>query len=395
MTLDLPTLMVMQSFALASAGALLFFAWLQDRTQLAVRLWGVGHIMAAIGIICLMLGFTLRQPGWLGLGGSLLSLQSSLIWKAARTIDAMPASFVLALLGPLLVGLGGAIPGVREFTGSLALIMGFVYMLAAAASFWLGRKEGLAARRPLVILAAVHAAALLIGVYSTLNGSTGQDQVPALSSLFGFIYFESIIFALGTAFFLLALVKERNEAASMATARTDSLTGIATRAAFLAYAERIMDRCRNDAAPVSVIMFDLDRFKAINDRHGHATGDAVLRKFCEIAAGSLRPNDLLGRLGGEEFAAILPGSSVEAAYARADRIRTSFAENCRFVRDRQVNATVSGGVSSTTNADETLDVLLANSDAALYSAKIEGRDRIKRADHPRLEGTVSNVFRIA
>jgi diguanylate cyclase (GGDEF)-like protein len=181
----------------------------------------------------------------------------------------------------------------------------------------------------------------------------------------------------------------------MVAARTDSLTGIGNRAAFLASAERIMDRCRRDAAPVSVIMFDLDRFKTINDRHGHATGDAVLRKFCEIAAASLRPNDLLGRLGGEEFAAMLPGSSVEAAYARAERIRAAFAENCRFVRDQPVNATVSGGVSASTNADETLDALLESSDAALYSAKTEGRNRIRRAGQPRPEGSASNVFRVA
>jgi diguanylate cyclase (GGDEF)-like protein len=387
--------MVMQSFALASAGALLFVGWLENRTQFAVGLWGLGHIMAAAGILCLMLGFTSRQPAWLGLGGCLLSLQSSLVWKAARTIDTRPAPFVFTLIGPLIVGLGGAIPGVRDFGGSLALIMGFAYILAAAASLWLGRKEGRAARQPLVIFAAVHAAALLTGVYSTLNGSTGQDQVPALNSLFGFIYFESIVFALGTAFFVLALVKERDQAAIMATARTDSLTGVTNRAAFLADATRIMDRCRRDATPVSVIMFDLDWFKAINDRHGHAIGDAVLRKFCEIAAGSLRPNDLLGRLGGEEFAAMLPGSSVEAAYARAERIRASFAENCRFVRDQQVHATVSGGVSLSINAHETLDVLLENSDAALYIAKTEGRNRIKRADQPRPEGTASNVFRVA
>jgi diguanylate cyclase (GGDEF)-like protein len=156
-----------------------------------------------------------------------------------------------------------------------------------------------------------------------------------------------------------------------------------------------MDRCRRDATPVSVIMFDLDRFKAINDRHGHATGDAVLRKFCEIAAGLLRPNDLLGRLGGEEFAAMLPGSSVEAAYARAERIRVSFAENCRFVRGQQVNATVSGGVLVSVNADEALEALLENTDAALYIAKTEGRNRIKHADQRGPEGTPSNVFRVA
>src|ERR1700733_5597020 len=92
--------------------------------------WDCGvspHIIAAVGILCLMIGFTSRQPVWLGLGGSLLSFQSSLVWKAARTIDAKPAAFVLTLLGPLLVGLGGATPGVREFAGSLALIMGAAY----------------------------------------------------------------------------------------------------------------------------------------------------------------------------------------------------------------------------------------------------------------------------
>ena len=109
-------------------------------------------------------------------------------------------------------------------------------------------------------------------------------------------------------------------------ARTDPLTGIANRAAFLENAGRVLDRCRRDSAPVSVMMFDLDRFKAINDRYGHAVGDAVIRKFCEIATAALRPNDVFGRMGGEEFAVVLPGSSIEAACARAERIRNSFAK---------------------------------------------------------------------
>jgi diguanylate cyclase (GGDEF)-like protein len=244
-------------------------------------------------------------------------------------------------------------------------------------------------------LSAVHAAALLIGTYSTFIGSTGQDVVPSIASLFGFIYFESIIFALGTSVFILTLVKERNEAASMTAARTDSLTGIASRAAFLETAGRVLERCRRDSAPVSVMMFDLDRFKAVNDRHGHAVGDAVIRKFCEVAIAALRPNDVFGRVGGEEFAVVLPGSSIEAACVRAERIRASFAENCRFVRDNQVNATVSGGVSVSVKAEQTLDALLEYSDVALYGAKTEGRNRIKRAEPPKPEGGLSNVFRIA
>jgi diguanylate cyclase (GGDEF)-like protein len=394
MNLDLPTLMVMQGFALACAGAVLLVAWLQNRKIHGLALWGIAHIIAAGGILSLMLGFTSHQPAWLALGGILLPFQSSLIWKAARTIDSKPAPFVLAL-GPVVVGLAGGVPGLQNATGSLSLTIGAAYTLATATTLWLGRRERLPARWPLVILSAVHAAALLIGTYSTFIGSTGQDVVPSIASLFGFIYFESIIFALGTSVFILTLVKERNEAASMTAARTDSLTGIASRAAFLESAGRVLERCRRDSAPVSVMMFDLDRFKAVNDRHGHAVGDAVIRKFCEVAIAALRPNDVFGRVGGEEFAVVLPGSSIEAACVRAERIRASFAENCRFVRDNQVNATVSGGVSVSVKAEQTLDALLEYSDVALYGAKTEGRNRIKRAEPPKSEGGLSNVFRIA
>jgi len=163
MQLDLSTLMVMQSFALACAGTVLLAAWSQNRTVSALALWGVAHIIAAGGILSLMLGFSSHQPAWLGLGGTLLSLQSSLVWKAARTIDSKPAPLAIALVGPAIVALSGGIPGIREFAGSLSLAMGAAYVLATATTLSLGRKERLAARLPLVILSAVHAAALLTG----------------------------------------------------------------------------------------------------------------------------------------------------------------------------------------------------------------------------------------
>ena len=318
------------------------------------------------------------------------------MWKTARIIDSKPAPLILVILGPVFVALAGSIPDLRNIiAGSLALATGAVYTLATAATLWLGREERLAARQPLIILMAVHGAALLIGTYSTFTGSTGQDTVPAITSLFGFIYFESIVFALGTTVFILALVKERNEAAGMAAARTDSLTGIANRAAFLESAVRVLERCRRNGTPIAVMMFDLDRFKAVNDRFGHAVGDAVIRKFCEVTVAALRPNDVFGRVGGEEFAGVLPGSSIEAACARAERIREAFAENCKDVQNQQVNATVSGGVSGSAQAEQTLEALLERSDVALYGAKAEGRNRIKRADNPALEDRTSNVFRVA
>jgi diguanylate cyclase (GGDEF)-like protein len=394
MNLDLPTLVVMGSFVAACAGAVLLFAWSQNKIS-ALAIWGLADLVNALGILCLMLGPALRQPIWSIFSGILLVCAPGLIWKAARTLDARPAPLVIALLGALAVGLATAFPGTRDIAGSLSLAASSIYVLTAAVVLWIGRTEHLAARWPIIILTAVHAVVLLAGMYSTLNGSIGQGEVPPLLSLFGLIHFESIIFTLGAAVFILALVKERNEAASRMAANIDPLTGIANRTAFMESAERVIGRCRHDSVPVSVMMFDLDRFKSINDTHWHAIGDAVIRKFCELTAAALRANDLFGRMGGEEFAVVLPGSGIEAAFVRAERISASFAEGCRFVGNHQVNATVSGGVSVSVNAEETLTALLDYSDVALYRAKSDGRNRIRRADQPQQKDSLSTVIRVA
>ena len=395
MTLDLPTLMVMQSFAMASAGAVLLFAWTQNSKVYSLAVWGLAHFSAAIGILSLMFAVALQQPALSVIGGMLLCSQSGLIWKAVRNIDGKPATLVLAFIGAAATVAASTVPGFRDYAGSIALVGGTVYAAAAAASLWLGRGDRLIARWALLGFATVHALALSIGTLSTFIGLTGQDAVPQLASLFGFIYFESVAFALGTAVFALALIKERNEAASLIAACTDSLTGVANRAALLANAERAMQRCQLHGAPIAVVMFDLDRFKTVNDLHGHAVGDVVLQKFCEIANGALRPHDLFGRLGGEEFAAVLPACGLEAAFARAERIRSAFVEACKFVRGRPVKATVSGGVSASATAEYTLAALLEEADAALYEAKADGRNRIKRAVQDLPAEEKSNIFRVA
>jgi diguanylate cyclase (GGDEF)-like protein len=394
MHLDLLTLVAMGSFVAACAGAVLLIAWSQNRKIRALGLWGLANIVEALGIASLMLAAALDEPAWSLLGSALLALAPGLIWKAARTFDVKPAPLILAVLGASVVGAASMFPRMLIAVGPLSLGFSAVYMLAAAISFWLGRSEPLKARWPIVILTLLHAAVLSAGLYSNLSGSLGPGEIPPIMSLFGFIHFENIVFNLGTAVFVLALVKERSEAASERTARVDSLTGIANRAAFMESAGRALELCRRENASVSVIMCDLDRFKLINDTHGHAIGDAAIKTFAEISTGALWPNDVVGRIGGEEFAIILPRASVEMARARAERIRVAFAEACCFVDGRQVNATVSCGLSVSANAKETLSELLKSADLALYCAKTEGRNRV-RADSPRPDGSERNVIRVA
>ena len=302
MRLDLPTLLAMESFVAVCSGMVLLVAWSQNRKASALAIWGLADITLAGGIISLMLGSASDQPAWALFGGCLFALATGLMWKCARTLDARPAPLVLLCLGVAIVGLAGCVPGTRQIAITMALATGGVNLLASATTLLLAQKEQSAARWAFIVLITAHAMTLLIGMCSTLDGSTAQDGIPAIWSLFGFIHFESVIFSVGAAFFILAVVKERDLAAGRAAARIDPLTGIANRAAFFENAERVMQRCRREKATVSVIMFDLDRFKSINDTYGHAIGDIVIRNFCDVAAVALRPNDVFGRIGGEEFA---------------------------------------------------------------------------------------------
>jgi diguanylate cyclase (GGDEF)-like protein len=387
--------MMMGSFASACAGAVLLLAWWQNRKVPALALWALGNFVDTAGIFCLMVGPVLHRPALIMLADALVALGPGLIWKAARSLDRKPAPWAIAVLGGIVAGLASASPTTRAAINTLSFAAGALYLFAAAYSLWLSRAERLAARWPLIILTALHATVLLAGAKGYLSGAIVDDTIPTAVSLFGLINFESVLFLLGTAVFLLAFVKEREEMASRLAASTDPLTGIANRGGFMLRGDVVMDRCRADGSPVSVLMFDLDRFKEINDTFGHAVGDAVLLKFCEAASGALRPNDVFARIGGEEFAVVLPGSGIEAAWVRAERIRASFTETCRKLGEFEVDATVSGGVSTSAAPHPSLEMLLASADVALYNAKIEGRNRIKRSSDPSPGGGDPGVIRVA
>ena len=140
------------------------------------------------------------------------------------------------------------------------------------------------------------------------------------------------------------MAKERTELRHRTAAMVDPLTGIANRRSFLQDAALLAKRHSADPRPTAVLLIDLDHFKSINDRFGHALGDRVLEMFAETARQSVRASDLLGRLGGEEFAAVLYDTSRDKAVAVAERIRESFAQAAQEVDGRPVCATVSIGL---------------------------------------------------
>ena len=391
MPLDVPTLMVMGGFVAICAGAVLIGSGRLNHNARPLIIWGSGGLISGVGVVSLMLGLHWHEPVLLVAANLLLALAHGLLWKGARAFEGKPAPLAMLLVGPGLVALAGALmPGT---IGAVCLVVNAAYLYAAAVSFWHAREPRLPARWPMILFVALHGSVMTLGAISSFT--VASPHAPPLLSLFGIIHFENILFAVGTATSLVALIKGRSEAEAKLSANIDSLTGIANRAAFMLAAEKLLARCRYDNVPVSAVMFDLDGFKRINDSHGHAIGDAVIRKFCEVASAAIRHTDVFGRLGGEEFAVVLGRSSIEPATVRAERIRVAFAESADRVRDRAVSATVSGGVAASHDAEITLAALLEQADAALYRAKAAGRNCVRRADKPTLGRAGSDVIRVA
>ena len=208
--------------------------------------------------------------------------------------------------------------------------------------------------------------------------------LPTSNQVFGSVWltvlsFEALLFTIAIAFILLAMAKERTEHRHKTAALVDPLTGIANRRAFLQDGEAHLKRHAADPRPTAVMLLDLDNFKSINDRFGHAVGDRVLEIFADVSSGCLRRVDLFGRFGGEEFAALLRDTTRERATAVAEQIRVSFADAAREVDGRPVAATVSIGIVISHDAVLDLSALLAQADHALYRAKDAGRDRVEIA----------------
>ena len=186
-----------------------------------------------------------------------------------------------------------------------------------------------------------------------------------------------MLYAVGTVFIIFMLVSERTVSVHRTAASIDPLTGMFNRRGFAEATSRMIEREANAGRPVTVMIFDIDHFKSINDRFGHPAGDEILKLFAAVVTNTLRITDLSGRIGGEEFAALLPCSMDEALIA-AERVREAFAGSGIAVDDVPVETTVSIGVAGGPAFTE-LDVLLAAADTALYQAKRAGRNRVQAA----------------
>lgn len=184
---------------------------------------------------------------------------------------------------------------------------------------------------------------------------------------------EAILLALALASHMREQQAARQQAEQQA--RTDALTGLANRRAFFEQARGLWNTAQRRQRPLSVVMLDIDRFKAINDRYGHDGGDQVLVRLAELLRQTCRAGDVSSRWGGEEFLLLLPETELAQALALAERLRVAVEGSVLMLGNQPVEVTVSLGVAQL-KADQTLELLINDADQRLYRAKTEGRNRV-------------------
>lgn len=187
----------------------------------------------------------------------------------------------------------------------------------------------------------------------------------------------AIFLTVAIVFFVLLLRQFRTRRALKLLAKTDSLTCLPNRRAFFKSGYSYMDEALRSDKALSVLMLDIDNFKQINDQFGHDVGDDIICIVAALASETMRARDFLSRIGGEEFAAILPDANIEQARAIAERIREKTQDHISENPAGNIQVTVSIGLASINDVNDSFDSLLHAADLAMYQAKADGRNQVR------------------
>lgn len=311
---------------------------------LALCVW-VGGVLLEVAAYCRFFGVgDLRRVMPVPIGIGILTIAGGLLAGASRTQ-------MTAVVGGLIA--------VYTFTASLVLLD--------------PREKRTLLERIIGINDVLYA--LAIGLWLVVE--KGRVDAGAVTTGCGLAYLASYLLVIVTGFGFLLMCKQRDDAQMQRMATIDCLTDALNRRAFFERAESARQLALRLRKPIALLMLDLDHFKQLNDNFGHACGDRALRLFADTARGMLREPDLLGRLGGEEFALALPGTPLEGALQAAERLRVALTE---AVIDCAPTYRMSASIGVVmVEPNEELTAALARADHALYAAKTGGRNRIEVA----------------
>jgi diguanylate cyclase (GGDEF)-like protein len=382
MGLDVNTLFLVTIYVEAMLGLLLLFAWIQNSGIQAVAWWGCAHLLRAASVVLFGMYGSVSDAISIDLANALLFTAFAVTWSGARVFDGRAPEPMYIVGGAILWILVSRTSSlVDSLEAKVLLASGIItaYTWATAYEFWRGRGEPLVSRWPAIFMLFAHGALFLLRTPLAQALPWSPTSQVFDSVWLTVLSFEALLFTIAIAFILLAMAKERTELRHKTAALVDPLTGIANRRAFLEEVANLNKRQEAERRPAVVLLADLDHFKSINDRFGHAVGDQVLQVFAAAATAKLGPYDLIGRLGGEEFAMVIYDAGRDKGLATAERIRMSFETVAADIDGREIGGTVSMGMALAETSLFDIPSLLAQADEALYCAKERGRNRVEVA----------------
>jgi diguanylate cyclase (GGDEF)-like protein len=378
MSLDVSTLSLVATMVAAMLGIMLLFFGKQENIR-ALKWWGTAYLLGAASVALWTLGGDRFGEGMSLALSAVGFVACGMVWNASRVFHGRKPNLPGLILGA--IAWIAAVTTVAPAASAMRMTIGAgivaIYAALTATELWSERRKTLQKRWPAIVVPVLHGFVLLLPI---LLGDLLHPHDEMLSgSIWVKVFFiELVLYAVGTVFVIFMLVSERAVTAHRTAASMDPLTGMFNRRGFAEATSRLIEREANAGRPVTVLIFDIDHFKSINDRFGHPAGDEILKLFATVVVSTLRISDLSGRIGGEEFAALLPCSLEEGVIA-AERVREAFADSGIVVEVGPVDTTVSIGVAGGPAGTE-LEVLLAAADTALYQAKRGGRNRVEAAE---------------
>jgi diguanylate cyclase (GGDEF)-like protein len=391
--LDLRTLSIVLMLVTAFLCALMIYIWRVHKTYDGFGLWAMSNVLAAIAFLLLGLRdivpdfFSIITGNTLALCGAVLTLEGNrrFLGMKADTIFNVSLLALHTVIMVYFTYIDYSVINRIIFSSVFAAIITerifSMFNRKCAAETNLTYKFTSATNLAFSVLMILRA--ICTYLFSNINQLYTPDWIQALTFMMFLIF--SIIWTFN--YMILNNQRMQNELLSAQTeleklAATDFLTGINNSRRFFEISETEVARARRFHHSLSVIMFDLDYFKNVNDSHGHAGGDAVLVKVAEICKITLRNVDVAGRLGGEEFAFLLPHTTIGGAATVAQFLRSAIEDAEIEFSGEKIKITASFGIAELHDSDSEIKEVLDRADTALYEAKRKGRNQIVVKQHP-------------
>jgi len=384
-----PTLLIVAAILAALVTGVLSAVWLFNRRIPGLRLWAQALFCATVFCINLLLRDHVPLPLSVVLAQSSIALTAYLCLLGAREyMGKAPlghgvAALALGLLLATALFFTLVKPNVQVRIVLTGLVPGVIF-IAAAHTLARGGFRKVPARYLFAATVGVHGAFLLVRplLFKLAAPAEGaQPEAGIVAALSQFVVLESTLAVVLVAFGALMLTNEfiTNELRHLA--EVDPLTNVFNRRAFLTLLDKAISNAQRTQTTLPVLVMDLDHFKKVNDSWGHRAGDDVLRHFVMLAQRCLRKEDVMGRLGGEEFAIFLPNAGAGGAIAVAERLRAMVEAHPVVTEQRSIALTVSVGVTLCAGS-ESAGTALQRADEAMYLAKERGRNRVEMTVAP-------------